>query len=117
MLETKAKDQGHKRKCSPKTKVFKKFFSGDLKKVFKKFFQAFSSKKRLLKFFFQAIYKISAIQKKVLSSSRGQANFQGLEAKDFKTCPQGLHRRLQPYQTSVWFLCVFAMVKKATNNA
>ena len=32
MLEAKAKDQGHKRKCSPKKKVFKNFFSGDLKK-------------------------------------------------------------------------------------
>ena len=26
MLETKAKDQGHSRKCSPKKKVFKKVF-------------------------------------------------------------------------------------------
>ena len=30
MLEAKAKDQGHRRKCSPKKKVFKIFFSGDL---------------------------------------------------------------------------------------
>ena len=35
MLEAKAKDQGHRRKCSPK----KIFFSGDFKKkVFKKIF-------------------------------------------------------------------------------
>ena len=61
MLETKAKDQGHKRKCSPKKiiKGLQKNFSGDLKKSLQNFFQAFSSKKRLLKFFFQAIYKIS----------------------------------------------------------
>ena len=47
MLEAKAKDQGHKRKCSPKKK--KNFFSGDLqkkKKVFTKIFQAISTKKR-----------------------------------------------------------------------
>ena len=35
MLEAKAKDQGHKRKCSPKKK-----------KVFKKFFQAISKKRK-----------------------------------------------------------------------
>ena len=39
MLETKAKEQGHNRKCSPK------------KKVFKIFFQALSSEKRILNFF------------------------------------------------------------------
>ena len=55
MLEAKAKDQGHKRKCSPKKK-----------KVFTKIFQA--------------PHKILTIQKIVLSSSRGQANFRGLEA-------------------------------------
>ena len=49
------KGQGHRRiKCSPKKKVFKNFF--------------------------QANYKILTIQKPVLSSSRGQANFRGLEA-------------------------------------
>ena len=53
MLEAKAKDQGRKRKCSPKKKkVFHKNFSGDLqkknknkkKKVFTKIFQAISTK-------------------------------------------------------------------------
>ena len=55
-----------------------------------KIFSCVLQKKRLLKFFFQAIYKISTIQKKVLSSSRGQGNFRGLEAKakDFKMCPR-----------------------------
>ena len=66
MLE--AKDQGHKRKCSPKKK-----------KVFTKIFQAISTKKRFPKIF-QALHKILTIQKIVLSSSRGQANFRGLEA-------------------------------------
>ena len=82
MLEAKAKDQGHNRKCSPKKK-----------KVFTKIFQAISKKKKCSqKFFrrspqnnvfqkiFQAIHKIFTIQKILLSSSRGQANFRGLEA-------------------------------------
>ena len=85
-LEAKAKDRGHKRKCSPKKK----------KKVFTKIFQAISRKKKkkrsLQKFFrrspqrnviqliFQALHKILTTQKIVLSSSRGQANFRGLEA-------------------------------------
>ena len=67
MLEAKVKDQGHKRKCSPK------------KKVFTKNFQAIS-KKNVFHKNFQALLKILTIQKIVLSSSRGQANFRGLEA-------------------------------------
>ena len=43
MLEAKAKDQGHKRKCSPKKK-----------KVFAKIFQAISTKKRFPKNFSSA---------------------------------------------------------------
>ena len=84
-----AKDQGHKRKCSPKKK----------KKVFKKIFQAISKKKKRSsqKFFmrsplknvfqkiFQALHKILTFQKIVLSSSRGQANFRGLEASNPRT--------------------------------
>ena len=50
MLEAKAKDQGHKHKCSPKKKKkgLHKNFSGDLqkKKVFTKIFQAISTKER-----------------------------------------------------------------------
>ena len=49
------------------------------KKVFTKIFQAISTKKRFQKIF-QALHKILTIQKIVLSSSRGQANFRGLEA-------------------------------------
>ena len=45
MLEAKAKDQGHKRKCSPKKK----------KKVFTKIFQAISKKKKVFTKIFQAI--------------------------------------------------------------
>ena len=86
---------------SPKKKSPNKNFSGDLppkKKVFTKIFQAISKKKKekkkrsSQKFFkrspqtnvfqkiFQALHKILTIQKIVLSSSRRQANFRGLEA-------------------------------------
>ena len=100
MLE--AKDQGHKRKCSLKKKKrsSQKFFRRSQKK--KKFSQKFfkrSPQKNVFQKIFQALHKILAIQKIVLSSSRGQANFRGLEAKakdltfkakDFKICPRGL---------------------------
>ena len=87
MLEAKAKDQGHKAQVLSKKK--KK------KKVFTKIFQAISKKKKKKrssqKFFkrsplknvfqkiFQAPHKILTFQKILLSSSRGQANFRGLE--------------------------------------
>ena len=82
MLE--AKDQGHKRKCSPK------------KKVFTKTFQAISQKKRSPKNFSSTPQnfnnsKISA----VLEPRTGQfSRTVGLEAKakDFKMCPRGQGR-------------------------
>ena len=67
MLEAKAKDQGHKHKCSPKKKSSQKFFRR-------------SPQKNVFQTIFQALHKILTIQKIVLSSSRGQANFRGLEA-------------------------------------
>ena len=72
MLEAKAKDQGHKRKCSPKKKKKKERSS-------QKFFKR-SPRKHVFQKIFQALHKILTIQKLVLSSSRGQANFRGLEA-------------------------------------
>ena len=90
--EAKAKDSlsedRHSRGQGPRTKaqVLSK------KKVFTKSFQAISKKKAFLNFssdlhkktfskkFSQALHKIFTIQKKMLSSSRGQANFRGLEA-------------------------------------
>ena len=78
MLEAKAKDQGHKRKRSPKNKVVKKFFQAILKKSLQKYFQAFSSKKRILKVFFLAIYKISTIQKKCCYRAEDRAIFENL---------------------------------------
>ena len=49
-------------------------------------------KKKVFTKIFQSLHKISTNQKIVLSSSRWQANFRGLEAsrpgaKDFKMCP------------------------------
>ena len=76
MLAAKAKDtsvsalQNHKN------------FFGDLKKK-KSLHKNFSSgihKKNVFQKIFQALHKILAIQKILLSSSRGQANFRGLEA-------------------------------------
>ena len=69
MLEAKAKNQGHKRKCSPKKK----------KRSSQKFFKR-SPQKNVFQKIFQPLHKILTIQKVVLSSSRGQANFRGLEA-------------------------------------
>ena len=68
MLEAKAKDQGHKRKCSPQKKRSSQKYFGR------------SQKKGLHKNFSGDLHKILTIQKLVLSSSRGQANFRGLEA-------------------------------------
>ena len=69
MLEAKAKDQGHKAQVLSKKKKKRssqKFFTrSPLKNVFQKIFQA--------------LHKILTFQKIVLSSSRGQANFRGLE--------------------------------------
>ena len=67
-----------------KKKGLHKNFSGDLqkkkkKKVFKKFFKR-SPLKNVFQTIFQALHKILTFQKIVLSSSRGQANFRGLEA-------------------------------------
>ena len=69
-----ARGQGHKRKCSPKKRFSQKFFwRSPQKNVFQKIFQA--------------LHKILTIQKLVLSSSRGQANFRGLEASRPRTWP------------------------------
>ena len=98
LLEAKAKDQGHRRKCSPKKTRSSKILSGDLKqKVFKSFFSGekglkifFSgilhvrkTKKGLRKFsarFLAFFNKILTVQDIVLFSSRGQGNFRGHEA-------------------------------------
>ena len=80
MLEAKAKEQGHKRKCSPKKKKrsSQKFFRRSPKKKKKGLHKNFSSD--LHKKTFSKNHNILTIQKIVLSSSQGQANFRGLEA-------------------------------------
>ena len=93
MLEAKAKDQGHKRKCSPPPK----------KKVFTKIFQAISKKKRFLKNFSSAPQNFNNSKNTaVLEPRTGQfLRTWGLEAKDltfeakakdFKICPRGQGR-------------------------
>ena len=64
-----------------KKKGLHKNFSGDLqkKRPSQKFFRR-SPQKYVFQKIFQALHKILTIQKLVLSSSRGQANFRGLEA-------------------------------------
>ena len=88
MLEAKAKDQGHKAQVLSKKKKKKrssqKFFRRSLKKKKKKrssqkFFKR-SPRKNAFQKIFQPLHKILTFQKIVLSSSRGQANFRGLEA-------------------------------------
>ena len=65
MLEAKSKDQGHKRKCSPK-KRSSKIFSGVLQC------------KTFSKIFFQMIYKISTIQKECCRRAEDRAIFEDL---------------------------------------
>ena len=100
MLEAKAKNRGHRRKCFPnkqKKNVSKQFFRRSPKEKNKKDLRKFSAK--FLAFF----NKILTIQKIVLSSSRGYGNFRELrleveakdlivEVKNFKICPRGRTR-------------------------
>ena len=72
ILEAKAKDQGHKAQVLSKKKKKKKRSS-------QKFFKR-SPRKNAFQKIFQPLHKILTFQKIVLSSSRGQANFRGLEA-------------------------------------
>ena len=81
MLEAKAKDQGHKRKCSPKKKGLHKNFSSDLHK--KSFPKNFSSAPQNFN---------NSENSAVLEPRTGQfSRTWGLEAKakDFKMCPRG----------------------------
>ena len=65
MLEAKAKDQGHKRKCSPKKKkvctIIFQAISKKKKKVFTKIFQAISKKKKKV---FTKIFQVISKKKK-----------------------------------------------------
>ena len=111
MLE--AKDQGHKRKCSPKKKKKRssqKFFRRSpkkkkKKKVFTKIFQAISPKKRFPNNFSSAPQNFNNSKNSaVLEPRTGQfsrtwgleakakAKNLTFEAKDFKMCPRGQGR-------------------------
>ena len=85
MLEAKAKDQGHQSASAlqkKKKRSSQKFFRRSPKKK-KKSSQKFFKRSPLQNVFqniFQPLHKILTFQKLVLSSSRGQANFRGLEA-------------------------------------
>ena len=95
MLEAKAKDQGHKRKCSLQKK-----------KVFTNIFQAISTKKRFPKNFssapqsFNNSKNTAVLEPRIDQFSRtwgleakvkaNDLTF-GAKAKDFKICPRGLH--------------------------
>ena len=93
--EAKAKDQGHKRKCSPKG--LHKNFSGDLKKKrsSKKFFKRSPRKNVFQKNFSSAPQNFNNSKNSVVLEPRtGQfSRTWGLEAKakDFKMRPRGLH--------------------------
>ena len=82
MLEAKAKDQEHKCKCSTKKKCLNKNFLGRSPKKQRSSQNLFkpSPQKNVFQKIIQALHEISTIQKLVLSSSRGQANFRELGA-------------------------------------
>ena len=86
MLEAKAKDQGHKAQVLSKkkkkkvcTEIFQAISKKKKKRSSQKFFKR-SPRKNAFQKIFQPLHKILTFQKVVLSSSRGQANFRGLEA-------------------------------------
>ena len=83
MLEAKAKEKGHKRKCCPKKKGCQNFFSDNLKKKTEKkglqiFFQVFSSKKRLSKIFFMCYAKVQQFKKKCCPRAEDRAILEDL---------------------------------------
>ena len=126
MLEAKAKDQGHRHKCSPKKKVLKKFFQAISKKrsskklFFLGDFHLKKTKKGLRKFstrFLPLSNKILTVQKIVLSSSRGQGNFRGLEASRPRQRTLNLSSRPKPscrtsplMTTQLQHLCIRSFV-------
>ena len=140
-FEAKAKDRpsrGHGQGPRTQTQVFSKkkrrfskfFFKQSQKKVFKQFFQAkkafnnfFSgefylrkTKKGLRKFsarFLALSNKISTVQKIVLSSSRGQGNFRGLETSRPRTKKSVLEDKdVLENSTSAncWMICTLFIV-------
>ena len=101
MLEAKAKDQGHKRKCSPKKKkVFTKTFQAiskkkKKKKVFTKIFQAISTKNVFQKLF-QALHKILTIQKLCCPRAEDRPIFEDLRPRGRGQGLQNVSSRTPP---------------------
>ena len=99
MLEAKLRTQAQV--LSKKKKVFTKTFQAISKKKKKKkrssrkFFKQ-SPQKNVFQEIFQALHKILAIQKIVLSSSRGQANFRGLDLRGQGQGLQNVSSRTPP---------------------
>ena len=78
--------------------LYKNFLGGlQKKRSSQKFFKRFPQENVFQKIF-QALHEILTIQKIVLSSSRGQANFRGLEASKPRGQGQGLDLRGQGLQ-------------------
>ena len=110
MLE--AKDQGHKRKCSPKKKKrsSQKFFRRSpkkkkKKKVFTKIFQAISTIKRFPKNFSSTPQNFNNSKNSaVLEPRTGQfSRTRGLKAKDFKMYPRAQKR---PRGLHLWLMTI-----------
>ena len=139
---TSAKDQGHRRKCSQKKKVFKKIFQAISKKVFKIFFQA---KKVFKKLFFrrfpleenkkrssQIICEVSGAFQQNFNGSKNSAVLKprtgqfsrtcGFEAKaktkDFKICPrgQGRPRGLYPWALASEFFVFLTLASSLVSS-
>ena len=87
---------GQGQKCSrPRTKDTSASALQKKKKSSQKFFKR-SPLKNIFQKIFQALHKILTIQKIVLSSSRGQANFRGLEASRPRPRTSNLSSRTPP---------------------
>ena len=97
MLEAKAKDQGHKRKCSPKKKGLHKSFSSDLhEKTFSKnFFFNNSKNSAVLEPRTGQFLRTSGLEAKAkdltFEAKAKDLTFEA-KAKDFKMCPRGRPR-------------------------
>ena len=88
-----ARGQGPRTQAKKKKKGLHKNFSGDLQKKTTSDLHENTFSKKI----FQALHKILTIQKLVLSSSRGQANFRGLEASRPRTSKSVLEDSTSEY--------------------
>ena len=110
MLEAKAKDQGHRRECSPK-KSLQESFSGDLqKRKTKRSSQIFRKVSGVFQQNFNGSKNSALIESRAGLFSRTwgfEAKDLTFEAKDFKMCPRGQGR---PRGLHRWFHSSFIRV-------